>query len=89
MRRNDHDVTDKVRTTDLTQVSAEVTRLYKGLYQGTRGRVNGPPSAAIKHAFTDINRLYSGKHPDFKPCDTEYHDIQHVLFLYNTAREAT
>ena len=79
MRRNDHDVTDKVRTTDLKQVSAEVARLYKGLYQGTRGRVNGPPSAAIKHAFTDINRLYSGKHSDFKPCDTEYHDIQHVL----------
>ena len=79
MRRNDHDVTDKVRTTDLKQVSAEVARLYKGLYQGTRGRVNGPPSTAIEHAFADINRLYSGEHADFKPCDTEYHDIQHVL----------
>jgi len=72
MRRNDHDVTDKVRTTDLKHVSAEVMRLYRGLYNGT-------PSGALDHAFKDIGRLYEGKHPDFLPCDTEYHDIQHVL----------
>jgi hypothetical protein len=72
MRRNDHDVTDRIRTTDLDQVSAEVTRLYKGLYNGTH-------APAIKRAFADIRRLYAGEHPDFKPCDTEYHDIQHVL----------
>ena len=34
MRRNDHDVTDRIRTTDLKQVSAEVLRLYRGLYNG-------------------------------------------------------
>lgn len=72
MRRNDHDVTDKVRTTDLKQVSAEVMRLYRGLYNGT-------PSGALDHAFKDIGRLYEGRHPDYLPCDTEYHDIQHVL----------
>ena len=72
MRRNDHDVTDKIRTTDLQQVSAEVTRLYRGLYEGT-------PSGAIERAFADIGRLYLGEHPDYLPCDTEYHDIQHVL----------
>ncbi len=44
MRRNDHDVTDKVRTTDLQQVSAEVLRLYHGLYNGT-------PSGAIERGF--------------------------------------
>jgi hypothetical protein len=72
MRRNDHDVTDKVRTTDLQQVSGEVMRLYRGLYNGT-------PSAALDQAFKDIGRLYEGRHPDYLPCDTEYHDIQHVL----------
>jgi hypothetical protein len=72
MRRNDHDVTDKVRTTDLQQVSGEVMRLYRGLYNGT-------PSGALEHAFKDIGRLYEGRHPDYLPCDTEYHDIQHVL----------
>jgi hypothetical protein len=79
MRRNDHDVTDSVRTTDLQQVSAEVTRLYRGLYDGTRSRVGGTPSDAIERAFADIGRLYLGDHPDYRPCDTEYHDIQHVL----------
>jgi hypothetical protein len=49
MRRNDHDVTDTICTTDLKQVSA------------------------------DLGRLYSGEHPDYLPCDTEYHDIQHVM----------
>jgi len=72
MRRNDYDVTDKVRTTDLQQVSGEVMRLYRGLYNGT-------PSGALDHAFRDIGRLYEGRHPDYLPCDTEYHDIQHVL----------
>jgi len=72
MRRNDHDVTDKVRTTDLKQVSAEVARLYHGLYNGT-------PSGAIERAFHDLGALYHGDHPDYLPCDTAYHDIQHVL----------
>jgi hypothetical protein len=72
MRRNDHDVTDRVRTTDLKQVSAEVTRIYKGLY-------NGSASTSIQRGFADIGRLYRGDYPGFKPCDTEYHDIQHVL----------
>ena len=72
MRRNDHDVTDKVRTTDLNQVSAEVARLYHGLY-------NGAPANAIERAFADLGKLYRGEHPDYLPCDTAYHDIQHVL----------
>ncbi len=72
MRRNDYDVTNRIRTTDLQQVSAEVLRLYRGLY-------NGAPSLSIQRGFADIGRLYSGEHPDFRPCDTEYHDIQHVL----------
>ena len=72
MRRNEYDVTDKIRTTDLKQVAGEVLRLYHGLYNGT-------PSAAIERAFSDIGRLYIGENPEYQPCDTEYHDIQHVL----------
>jgi hypothetical protein len=87
MRRNDHDVTNSIRTTDLKQVSAEVMRLYRGLYEGTRSRVDGgtrsrvdgTPSGAIERAFADLGRLYVGEHPDYQPCDTEYHDVQHVL----------
>jgi len=72
MRRNEYDVTDKIRTTDLKQVAGEVLRLYHGLYNGT-------PSVAIECAFSDIGRLYVGENPEYQPCDTEYHDIQHVL----------
>jgi hypothetical protein len=72
MRRNDHDVSDSIRTTDLKAVSAEVLRLYHGLY-------NGSPSEAIERAFDDIGRMYRGDDAVYRPCDTEYHDIQHVL----------
>ena len=55
MRRNDHDVTDRIRTTDLKQVSAEVLRLYRGLYNGTprprdRARLRGPRTAVRRRA---------------------------------------
>jgi hypothetical protein len=72
MRRSDHDVTNTIRTTDLKQVAGEAMRVYRGLYEGT-------PSDAIEHAFEDLGRLYAGEHADYQPCDTEYHDIQHVL----------
>jgi hypothetical protein len=72
MRRNDFDITDKIRTTDPIEVCDEVVRLYRGLYSDGNSR-------PIKRAFEDMSTLYHGKHPDYHPCDTEYHDIQHVL----------
>lgn len=72
MRRNDYDVSDSVRTTDAAAVGGEVVRLFKGLYHGL-------PAPELEHAFADAWSLYQGTHPDYHPCDTEYHDIQHVL----------
>lgn len=72
MRRSDFDVTDRIRTTDPIAVGDEVMRLYGDLYAGRDSR-------PIKRAFKDLSLLYHGKHPDYHPCDTEYHDIQHVL----------
>jgi hypothetical protein len=72
MRRSDFDVTDKIRTTDPVAVGNEVMRLFHGLYAGKT-------SPQIERAFKDIWLLYHGEHPDYHPCDTEYHDIQHVL----------
>jgi hypothetical protein len=79
MRRNDHDVTDKIRTTDLKQVAGEVLRLYHALYDGTPSANGGSPREGLAQAFADLERLYHGEHPEYLPCDTEYHDIQHVL----------
>jgi hypothetical protein len=72
MRRSDFDITDTIRTTDPIEVCDEVLRLFLGLYPGGNLR-------PMKRAFEDMSRLYHGKHPDYHPCDTEYHDIQHVL----------
>jgi len=72
MRRSDYDVADTVRTTDPAAVSLEVIRLAKRLF----------PNAsvpALERAFADAGRMYRGEHRDYLPCDTEYHDIQHVL----------
>jgi hypothetical protein len=72
MRRSDHDVTDCIRTTDPAAVGAEVVRLFNGLYRKA-------PARMLERAFADAAALYRGEHPDYHPCDTEYHDIQHVL----------
>ncbi len=72
MRRSDFDITDKIRTTDPIEVGDEVRRLFLGLYPD--GKFH-----PIARAFKDLSLLYHGKHPDYHPCDTGYHDIQHVL----------
>ena len=72
MRRNDYDVSGRIRTTDPAAVAAEVVRLFRCLY----------PKASIEpleRAFADAVRLYRGQHPRFHHCDTDYHDLQHVL----------
>jgi hypothetical protein len=72
MRRNDHDVTDRIRTTDAAAVRAEILQLYHGLYPNAA-------DGAIGDAFEYVLRLYCGAHPDFHACDTQFHDAQHVL----------
>lgn len=71
-RRNDYDVTNKVNTTDPEDVSREVCRIYQDLYQSAT-------PADLGTAFTDLARLYRGEFPGYRECDTDYHDVQHVL----------
>ncbi len=71
-RRNEFDVTDRVNTTNVREVCAEVCRIYQHLYQ--RGT-----DPVLLQAFHEFERLYRGEHPDYHACDTTYHDIQHVL----------
>ena len=35
--------------------------------------------APITEAFNTIVELYEGKHPGFKACNTEYHDLRHTI----------
>ncbi len=72
MRRSDYDVTDSIRTTGPAEVGSEVRSIFERLFPS----VSPEP---IDRAFRDLTNLYEGRDPDHHPCDTEYHDIQHVL----------
>jgi hypothetical protein len=72
MRRSDRDIADTVQTTDPTAVGSEVIRLARRIHPDA-------PAPALERAFVDAGRMYRGEHRDYRPCDTAYHDIQHVL----------
>ena len=72
MRRSDYDVTNLVQTTAPAAVRDEIIRLFRGLYNDAPGRL-------LLRAFQDVERLYQGEDAEYYPCDTSYHDIQHVL----------
>ena len=71
-RGNDYDVSAQFNTTDPQVVNDEVDRIYLDLYPAA-------PTKLLDHAFRDLTRLYRGEYPGYHPCDTAYHDVQHVL----------
>ena len=72
IRRNNYDVTNTVNTTVTEEVSDVVGGIYQDLYQREA-------PANLRQAFVDLGRLYRGEFPGFHECDTDYHDLQHVL----------
>ena len=71
-RRNDYDVTNSVRTTEVGPVAAEIRSIYTEHY-------NKSGAGRLQQAFDDFDALYSGEFPGYRACDTGYHDVQHVL----------
>jgi len=71
-RGNDFDVSSKFNTTDPKVVNDEIDRIYLDLYPYA-------PTSLLDNAFRDLTRLYRGEYPGYHPCDTAYHDVQHVL----------
>lgn len=71
-RRSEFDVTNRIDTTEPGAVAGETGGIYERLYQR-----EAPENLA--QAFDDLARLYRGEFPGYHPCDTDYHDIQHVL----------
>jgi hypothetical protein len=69
---NDRDVTDQVKTTDSGAVNGEIDRIFLDLYPQAS-------TTAMDRAFSDAAAMYRGELPGYLPCDTAYHDIQHVL----------
>ncbi|MEN7343027.1 MAG: hypothetical protein AAAFM81_08780 [Pseudomonadota bacterium] len=71
-RRNNHDVTDTVDVSSMTDVRDAVRAIFIDTY----------PFAAFDRlwlAFHDFERLFTGRFPGYFGCDTTYHDVQHTL----------
>jgi hypothetical protein len=71
-RRSEFDVTNRINTTDPVCVKLEVARIYRSLYSRNQAPV-------LDRAFDDLVHLYRGDFPGYARCDTQYHDLQHVL----------
>jgi hypothetical protein len=71
-RRNDYDVTNRIRTTDPADIRDEVCTIFRGLFPHASCTV-------IERGIRDAARLYRGQYPGYAPCDTSYHNLQHTL----------
>jgi hypothetical protein len=71
-RRNNYDVANTVNVTDHAAVGDAVEHLFLDLFPNADTRI-------LRNAFDHISRLYRGEDPRFAPCDTGYHDFQHIL----------
>jgi hypothetical protein len=71
-RRNDFDVANTVNVTDPVSVGDAVESIFLDLYPNAS-------TSILRQAMNDISRMYRGEHPDYAPCDTGYHDLQHIM----------
>lgn len=71
-RRNDYDVTNTVQVSSPAAVRDAVHELFSQTFPGA-------PFDKLWLAFYDFERLFKGRYPGYKGCDTTYHDVQHTL----------
>lgn len=71
-RRNDYDVTNTVQVSNPVMVRNAVHVLFSETFPGAS-------FDKLWLAFYDFERLFTGRFPGYKGCDTTYHDVQHTL----------
>ena len=71
-RRNDYDVTNTVQVSNPAAVRDAVHDLFSQTFPGAS-------FDKLWLAFYDFERLFTGRFPGYKGCDTTYHDVQHTL----------
>ncbi|MEX0976700.1 MAG: hypothetical protein WDZ50_06350 [Woeseia sp.] len=71
-RRNDYDVTNTVQVSSPAAVRKAVCDLFAETFPGAS-------FDKMWLAFYDFERLFTGKFPGYRGCDTTYHDMQHSL----------
>lgn len=71
-RRNDFDVTNTVQVSNPAAVRDAVHQLFSNAFPGAS-------FDKLWLAFYDFERLFNGRYPGYRGCDTTYHDVQHTL----------
>lgn len=71
-RRNEYDVTNTVKVCSPAAVRDAVQDLFAATFPGSS-------FDKLWLAFYDFERLFTGRYPGYKGCDTTYHDVQHTL----------
>ena len=71
-RRNNFDVANTVNVTDPVSVADALEAIYLDLFPDAR-------VGMLRTAVDHVSQLYRGEHPEFAPCDTGYHDLQHIM----------
>ncbi len=71
-RRNDFDVTNTVQVSSPPSVRNAVHELFSETFPGMS-------YDKLWLAFYDFERLFTGRYPGYRGCDTTYHDMQHTL----------
>jgi hypothetical protein len=62
----------RVDTKNAPAVSAWVQQKFSALYETTS-------SLWIDRLFSDVEKLFAGRHPDYRAIDLPYHDLEHTL----------
>ena len=71
-RSNDYDVNNTVQVSNPAAVRDAVHELFSQTFPGTS-------FDKLWLAFYDFERLFTGRYPGYRGCDTTYHDMQHTL----------
>lgn len=68
----DYDISQTVRIGDPQDVSNAVKAAFISIFPSEE-------FAVIERAFGDVALLYAGQYPGYHACDTDYHDLRHIL----------
>jgi hypothetical protein len=68
------DITSSVCICDTRSVCEEIRKIFLARFPGHEADF-----ATLESMFADIGRLYAGTYPDYHACDTDYHDMRHIL----------
>lgn len=71
-RRNNFDVANTVNVTDPVSVADALEAIFFDLFPCAK-------VGTLRTAVNHVSQLYRGEHPAYAPCDTGYHDLQHIM----------